>query len=237
MLLLPREPRAAQCLRRPAPPVRHQHGLALHFRESAPTRFLLAYRWRLLCLALALAPTLVSGQQTRGESAIGLRVSPRYEGSGVSNHLLRNLDLSYRYALGDKWGLEATGGYWHSAPIASGAPATGAGSRSTRLQAALTLQRVWQMRKPSWRFYAGLGAGLLHYRSVPDNATGSAARERRVRNLTVQGDIGFRYVFKRAPLELDLGLRPSYDGRGFGVDIEPTIGLRYRFGGRVSAPR
>ena len=194
---------------------------------------LLDYRWLLLCLGLSLMPLLV-GAQGGGASAIGLRVNPGYSSADGSygRQLLGNTQLSYRYYLSEKWSAEATLGYRRSRVRGRDIGGVSRRQRLYTLEGALTLQREWvQPRKPDWTFYAGAGLGYKRedWRNV-DPADGRLG-ERSFRGITLEGVVGFRYRIPDTRLELDLGLRPRYGGRGVGLATPVSLGLRWRLGG------
>ena len=215
------------------------------FGASPLPSLLLDYRWLLVCLGLSLLPLLAGAQAPRaseaaastvGESAIGLRVDPGYAGrtgGAYGRQLLRNTQLSYRYQLRERWSLEALLGYSRSPEIPVSFPTFTVGQRFRTVEGAVLLQREWALEKnPKWHFYAGGGLGVRHSGSQNVNPADGSAGERTSTDLTLESAVGFRYRMSRAPLELDLGLRPRYGGRGVGLDVPLNVGLRWRLGGK-----
>lgn len=206
---------------------------AARFGESRPrpAPVLLDVRW-LGALLLSLLPLLAAAQDDPPERryAVGLRFTPTYTSSRGADQLLRNTDLSFRARLDDRWSLEATAGYWRRGDSRANSIGAPVDRGLQRLQFGLTVQRDWRLRNPRWTAYAGGGLGALYVeqRGLRDAAGGS--RDASAVNLTVLAVGGLRYRLPRAPLELDLGLRPRYGGRGFGLELRPSVGLRYRFG-------
>ncbi len=198
---------------------------SMRFSASGP-----ALLWRVLFLAttLAVTPLLLVAQVDRTH-AVGIRFNPKYETARGADRLLENLDLSYRMPIGDRWSAEATAGYWRTSVVDLPRMLPGR-MQSRRFQATVTLQRDWRMQNPQWTFYAGGGLGFLNYSSRNAGGTSDGESLGAKTNLTVQGVAGFRYALKRAPLELDLGIRPQYAGRGFGLTVRPSVGIRYHFG-------
>lgn len=220
-----------------APSLAATHAAASGFGESLfpAARFLLDVRWLALCLLLSLLPLWAAAQSAAQSGpparryAVGLQFTPAWTTDRDADQLLRNTDLSLRAALDDRWSLEATAGYWRRGGLR---PVDGRNTDQgfTRFQVGLTLQREWRLRHPQWSLYAGAGLGLLYAEQDGIDEGRGVLRDARGLSLTAEAVLGARYRFKRAPLELDLGLRPRYGGRGYGLELRPSIGLRYRFG-------
>ena len=188
-----------------------------------------------LAAILITLPLLAFGQGD-AQHAIGLRVTAD-AGVGRVNSLSfePNLDLSYRMPLKGPWALEFTAGYGrHESLSRSVGTPNGLFTpvRAQRLQGAVTLQREWRQRASDWVFYAGGGLGFLDYSERGTEGALDGKLLGSVTNVTWQGVVGWRYQFQRVPVELDLGFRPQYGGRGFGLELRPSVGMRYRFGGR-----
>ena len=190
--------------------------------------------WRLSFLSivgLALLPCFAAAQSERPH-AVGLRVSMLSNWDEFENDPIPSFDLSYRLPLRRHWSVEVTAGLARGRAFDDIRTGVSGPVRSRSIQGAVTVQRAWALRNPQWVVYAGAGVGFRDYRLSRVNESAAGATLRRGTNLTLQGVAGVRYSFKRAPVELDLGFRPQYAGEGFGVDLRPSVGLRYRFGGR-----
>ncbi len=184
----------------------------------------------LLFVLLASLPLLVTAQLAQTH-AFGLRVSGSYEDYRTENRFRALYDLSYRLPIGQQWSAELTAGYWRGS-VENAATTTLGRQRPQQFQAAVTLQREWQFADPQWSSYVGAGIGVLHYNARGVGGALDGERLGETTNLTLQGIMGLRYRLEEAPLEFDFSLRPSYEGRGFGIVMPVSIGLRYRFGGR-----
>ena len=206
-------------------------GLPLAPCAPTPSHLLLDYRFLALWLALSLAPVLAFGQDgtTADHHAIGLRVNAST--SSFTSDGFRFLpELTYRYALNERWSLMATLGYWRHTPRSILVAGETFDQRETRLRATVAIQREWRFANPAWGVYGGLAAGVSHR-----TFTNVITRPGTFEDFTdvdpvVELVAGVRYRLPGAPLEIDVSVAPSYGGRGVGLDFRPTAGLRYRFG-------
>ena len=204
---------------------------------ALPTRHLLLdYRLLALWLALSLAPLLSFGQGNADgpsdrSTAIGLRVGSSQQGFfGVGYSPFP--ELTVRQRLGPRWSLEGRVGYWQR----SGEVTVGRGlvyeQRRDVLRASIVAQRAWRLNDRGLSFYAGAGLGVLRYATRNITEVPGSLPEGSSYRLTVEGIVGLRYRLPDAPFEFDLSINPNYAGRGFGLDVAPSVGVRFDLGGR-----